>query len=91
MLRLRLGDRRCSGQCRCRIGITARDSRGALENDLVNRWRRGEMPNAAALNVYRVYANEFYDTPASQISRGGGSPPKPENRFARNAHRVDPS
>ena len=57
----------------------------ALEADLVDRRKRRIDIPVALLNAYRIYANEFYDTPASQqVSRpkaSGG------NRFAGNGRR----
>lgn len=54
----------------------------AVEADLIQRWRKGADVPVALINAHRIYANEFYDTPASQVAAGtkgsGG------NRFGNN-------
>lgn len=54
----------------------------AVEADLIHRWRKGQDVPVALINAHRVYANEFYDTPASQQT--GGKKTGSENRFTRN-------
>jgi hypothetical protein len=57
----------------------------ALEAELVDAWRRKLDIPVAKITAHRIYANEFYDTPASQLvtaKRDNG------NRFARNGQHV---
>lgn len=57
----------------------------ALEASLVEQYRRNETPPMAQVNAYRIFANEFFDTPASQIgpNKMTGKP----SRFSANAPR----
>jgi len=42
----------------------------------------------ALINAHRIYANEFYDTPASQ--QGALVQSRPTNRFAQNGQQAPP-
>lgn len=53
-----------------------------VEADLIDRWQRGKDVPVALINSHRIYANEFYDTPASQ--HAAGAKKAGENRFAAN-------
>ena len=57
----------------------------ALEALLISQYEAGEAPPVAQINSWRVFAGEFFDTPASQI----GSPKAAStgSRFAVNAAR----
>lgn len=55
----------------------------ALEADIARRWREGETVPAALLTAYRLYAQEFFDTPGRQIGRVASA--TPANRFTTNA------
>lgn len=53
----------------------------ALEADIIAA-RRKKLPiTVAMINAHRIWAAEFYDTPASQIARPGGAANK-GNQFA---------
>ncbi len=52
----------------------------ALEAKLVAAWRRGRQPATKTITAHRVYANEFFDTPASQ--EGHVRRPKAANPFS---------
>ena len=52
----------------------------ALEAELVRRYEKGDDVPAALLTVYRQFAAEFFDSPASQIGRVATA--APANRFA---------
>jgi hypothetical protein len=54
----------------------------AVESELIARWKKGQDVPVALINAHRIYANEFYDTPASQ--QAGGKKTGGENRFTRN-------
>lgn len=57
-----------------------------LEADLIDQfWRKKITPPIAMINAHRIYANEFFDTPASQIKPSGGN--SPTNPFSRNGKR----
>lgn len=58
-----------------------------VEADLIDRWRKGREVPVALINAHRIYANEFYDTPASQ--QAAGSQATASNRFARNGRAPD--
>ena len=52
----------------------------ALEALLIaDYWKKKVMPPASLINARRVYANEFFDTPASQLVQPSNN--KPDNRF----------
>ncbi len=53
-----------------------------VEADLIDRWRRGSDVPVALINAHRIYANEFYDTPASQ--QAAGKKVGAANRFSAN-------
>lgn len=58
----------------------------ALEAKLIALWKAGETPMAALVTQHRIWAAEFYDTPASQVRRvpkGDGTPgqPQPDEEF----------
>lgn len=57
----------------------------ALEADLIDLWSRKVEVPAAKLTQYRVFASEFYDTPASSKTPAGVK--KPSNTFGRNGAR----
>lgn len=59
----------------------------AVEADLIDRWKRGTDVPVALINAHRIYANEFYDTPASQ--QAAGKPKGAGNRFAANGRPPD--
>jgi hypothetical protein len=55
----------------------------SLEADLIDQyWRKKITPPISMVNAHRIYANEFFDTPASQIKPSGGN--SPTNPFSRN-------
>lgn len=54
----------------------------AVEADLIDRWKRRVEVPVALINAHRIYANEFYDTPASQQAAGQKTPGG--NRFSGN-------
>jgi hypothetical protein len=56
-----------------------------LEAELARRCRKGLEVPASLLTAYRLYAGEFFDTPATQIGRGTTAPAV--NRFAQHAAR----
>ena len=58
----------------------------SLEAELEKLYAAGMMPTMAAVTQHRMWAAEFYDTPASQKApaSGGGQDANP---FARNGHR----
>ena len=47
----------------------------SLEADLARRSQQGVAIPAALLTAYRLYAQEFFDTPSSQIGRVPTAPP----------------
>ncbi|MCO6178817.1 hypothetical protein [Ciceribacter sp. RN22] len=59
----------------------------AIEASLIEQYRKGITPPVAQVNSFRIYAAEFYDTPASQVlpsktpGRGG--------KFATNMQRPN--
>lgn len=58
----------------------------ALEADLIEQfWRKSLTPPTAMINAHRIYANEFFDTPASQHAPSGGK--APSNPFSRNGRK----
>ena len=57
-----------------------------LEAALNAAWPTGNLPSMAALNTYRIYAAEFFDTPAAQRVSANGKPT--ENPFTRNGRRA---
>jgi hypothetical protein len=60
----------------------------ALEANLIGQYRLMQTPAVAQVNAHRIYAAEFFDTPASQIgpNRAAGKP----SSFASNAQRPKP-
>jgi len=56
-----------------------------VEADLIRRWQHHADIPVALINAHRIYANEFYDTPASQ--QGAQLHPRATNRFAQNGRR----
>lgn len=60
----------------------------ALEANLIGQYRLMQTPTVAQVNAHRIYAAEFFDTPASQIgpNRATGKP----SSFASNAQRPKP-
>ena len=56
----------------------------ALEAELIEGYRRKAEVPVAKITAHRIYASEFYDTPASQHVPAKR---EPSNRFARNGHR----
>ncbi len=49
-----------------------------LEAFLIKRWKEGgDPPGVNRINAYRIWANEFYDTPASQILKVGNRKDNP--------------
>lgn len=54
-----------------------------LEILLVSLWKKKASPSISLINAYRIYANEFFDTPASQLMRPKNKPP--DNPFSKNA------
>lgn len=58
----------------------------SLEADLIDQYSKRLTPAMAQVNAYRIFANEFFDTPASQISKAGGEK-KSQNPFASNGQR----
>jgi phage terminase small subunit len=57
----------------------------SLENELIDAYTRQLDIPVAKINAHRIYANEFYDTPASQHVP---TRQREENRFARNGQRL---
>ena len=58
----------------------------SLEADLIDQyWRKKITPPTTMINSHRLYAHEFFDTPASQIKPSGGN--TPTNPFNRNGKR----
>ncbi len=55
----------------------------ALEAELIALWRKKLAPTVAMVNAHRIYANEFYDTPASQHQQV-------QDRMSGSIHRTDP-
>jgi hypothetical protein len=45
----------------------------ALEADLIDQWTRKLTPPTAQVNAHRIWAAEFHDTPASNLTRGKDS------------------
>lgn len=58
----------------------------ALEDEMIALRRKRVPVPVSMINTHRQWANEFYDTPASQRI-GSNSIDKGENRFARNGRR----
>lgn len=56
-----------------------------LEAELNRAWASGTAPSMAAVNGYRLYAAEFFDTPASQRVSANAQPT--QNPFARNGRK----
>src|SRR5690349_15559359 len=59
----------------------------ALEADLIDKYyKKDNVPPMAMVNAHRIYASEFYDTPASQKvpAAGGGTS---ANKFSKNGNR----
>jgi hypothetical protein len=59
----------------------------AIEADLIDKWQRRVDIPVALLNAHRIYANEFYDTPASQQA-GGKKGGQEANPFKNNGKRA---
>ena len=57
-----------------------------LEAGLNGSWSKGITPTMAMVNGHRLYAAEFFDTPAAQKVSSHGKPV--ENPFARNGKRA---
>jgi hypothetical protein len=53
-----------------------------LEAHLVDTWRHKQVPTMAELTEYRRFCSEFFDTPASKLTRPKNE--KPGNRFKDN-------
>lgn len=53
---------------------------------LVDNWKRGLVPPVALINAYRIWCNEFGDTPASDMISGAK---KPANKFANNGRKPE--
>jgi hypothetical protein len=53
----------------------------ALEAAMIESYRQKQRPTSAEVNTYRTLAREFYDTPASQISKATGAPTPSTNPF----------
>jgi hypothetical protein len=54
----------------------------ALEAELIALYRKKNTPPMAMVTAHRVWASEFYDTPASQVAKPG-SKPGGSNAFGR--------
>lgn len=52
----------------------------ALEAELINLYKKGITPPMAMVNAYRIWASEFFDTPASNLSKLGGK--RKDNPFS---------
>ena len=55
----------------------------ALEANLIWHYESDILPPMPMVNAYRIWANEFFDTPASQLVKPAGS--KPTNPFLKHA------
>lgn len=55
----------------------------ALEAHLRQQWKSPAGPTMAEINAYRIFAETFFDTPASQLTRPKGKPP--DNPFSKHA------
>ena len=53
----------------------------ALEAHLIQEWKAPAGPKMNEINAYRIFANEFFDTPASQLTRPKGT--KLDNPFGK--------
>jgi hypothetical protein len=53
----------------------------AYEAAMIACWRRGEEPSAASMNVLNKYASQFYDTPATQVSKQAVGPQSEAESF----------
>lgn len=61
----------------------------AIEAELIDMRERRIVPPMAMVSAHRIWAAEFYDTPASQkVPASGGG--KADNKFARNGNRPQP-
>lgn len=58
----------------------------ALEAELIKRWQSAVPPGAGILTTYRIYAEAFYETPASQLAPLAATGAQ-GNPFARNGRR----
>ena len=58
----------------------------ALEAELIDMRKKRMVPPMAMVSQHRVWASEFYDTPASQVARPG-SKPAAGSRFNANGQR----
>lgn len=54
----------------------------ALEASLIDQRTKNIPPAVAEITAYRLFAAEFHDTPASNLTRGSND--KPENKFKKN-------
>lgn len=57
-----------------------------LEAKLEEMWGAHLLPAMAMITAHRIYANEFFDTPASKHVSGSGK--ETENRFKRNGKKA---
>jgi hypothetical protein len=56
----------------------------AYEASVIARWRGGEEPSAASMNVLNKYASQFYETPSTQHSQSAaGKQSETENFWDR--------
>jgi hypothetical protein len=55
----------------------------ALEDQLIATRRKRRPVSAGIMTAFRMFASEFFDTPASQVGRGKTA--TPSNRFTHNA------
>jgi len=58
-----------------------------VEAELNRCWSKGNVPTMAMVNGHRLYASEFFDTPAAQKVSSHGKPV--ENPFSRNGRREE--
>jgi hypothetical protein len=61
----------------------------ALEAAMIEIYRQKQRPTATDVNTYRTLAREFYDTPASQISKATGAPVPAGNPFLVRGQQAD--
>jgi hypothetical protein len=61
----------------------------ALEAAMIESYRQKRRPTSAEVNTYRTLAREFYDTPASQISKATGAPVPNANPFLVRGRQAD--
>jgi hypothetical protein len=61
----------------------------SLEAAMIELYRQKQRPTATDVNTYRTLAREFYDTPASQISKATGAPVPNANPFLVRGQQAD--